>query len=153
MHRLVRRPQLTPSVSRRTQISPSDVACRHSESDGQGVSAAGSHLHGDWIVILRCLSRWAFVAQVASGAPTDLTLFTTVDPHQRHDLKKSWWNIGRKQAGPATSPKAPMQPGTLIDAGMRLSADFMSKAPAPGAPVPSRPAAEHLFLLISSIQV
>lgn len=97
------------------------------------MAGAGSHLHGDWIVILRCLSRWAFVAQVASGAPTDLTLFTTVDPHQRHDLKKSWWNIGRKQAGPATSPKAPMQPGTLIDAGMRLSADFLSKAPAPGS--------------------
>jgi hypothetical protein len=84
------------------------------------------------MVVLRCLSRWAFVCQVASGEPTDLSLFTTVDPNQKHDLKKSWWNIGRKQHGPATSPRIPMQPGMLLDAGMRLSPEFFQKPPPPG---------------------
>lgn len=93
---------------------------------------AGSHLHDNWIVVLRCLSRWAFVSQVASGSPTDLSLFTTIDPEQAHDLKKSWWMVGRRQAGKPTSPKAVMQPGTLLDAGMAMSADFLNKMPPPG---------------------
>jgi hypothetical protein len=99
---------------------------------------AGSHLHDNWIVVLRCLSRWAFVSQVASGSPTDLSLFATIDPEQQHDLKKSWWMVGRRQAGKPMSPKAVMQPGTLLDAGMAMSADFLNKRPPPGVPQASR---------------
>lgn len=95
-------------------------------------ACAGSHLHDNWVVILRCLSRWALVTQLASGAPTDLSLFSSVDPAQKHDLKKSWWQGARSRQSHDGSPKPPFQPGTLIDAGLSLGDDFMSKAPSPG---------------------
>lgn len=96
------------------------------------MSCAGSHLHDNWVVVLRCLSRWALVTQLASGAPTDLSLFSSVDPQQKHDLKKSWWQGARARQSQDGSPKPPMQPGTLIDAGLSLGDDFMNKAPSPG---------------------
>ena len=91
-------------------------------------------LHENWIVVLRCLSRWAFVSQVASGSPTDLSLFASVDPDQKHDLKKGWWLVGRRQQGVKGSVEGVvMQPGMLIDAGMAMSGDALSKSPPPGA--------------------
>lgn len=109
------------------QTTPTTRSC------DREVLFAGSHLHDNWIVILRCLSRWALVTQLASGAPTDLSLFSSVDPQQKHDLKKSWWQGARAKQSSDGAPKPPMQPGTLIDAGLSLGNDFMNKAPTPGA--------------------
>lgn len=91
----------------------------------------GNQLHDNWIMVLRCLSRWALMSQIASGSPTDLALFATIDPAKQHEVRKSWWSMGRKQAAKEAS-RPPSQPGTLLDAGTDISRDFLGKSPPPG---------------------
>ena len=131
-------------------LSDHEAAAATGASCDRG-ACAGSHLHDNWVVILRCLSRWALVTQLASGAPTDLSLFSSVDPQQKHDLKKSWWQGARAKQSSDGSPKPPMQPGTLIDAGLSLGNDFSNKAPAPGTLLLDIPLIVRYYYLISHL--
>lgn len=99
----------------------------------------GSHLHDNWLIILRCLSRYSLMSQVATGAIMDNSLFQSIDPQQKHEVRKSWWMSTRRATEKTERDLHPLQPGSLMDAGMDigLGSDARARIPTPGTPTPA----------------